>query len=190
MSALLARINCDSGLPVSEYLHRDETLFVEAEWSWRALQATAFRFATRELAEAAVPSHPWRTKDGQPGVIWVLPCVEPDTTRRREKEEDRIQTALSGSEPETVAPAEKRGVSPAALISADAPTRKRATRQNRAVARTRKIAREAQADAAVTAATTTPQRPSSRGAEKWKEVYHRRVSPSESYAMLEERHLD
>ncbi len=182
-TAMLARIRFTpvSVLPAGEYLHREETLFVELEWSWVADKSQAMIFPSLELAEQEGK----RQKQQDEKADWcafALVCGNSDAPAARERREaDRIATALS-----SVPTDEARGVSPSLMSTGDAKTRKRASRQNRSVARERKAKREAAADEAVEA-SCKPVDP--RGADKWKEVFQTRVSPAEAYANLERRHL-
>ena len=174
--ALVGRIRfTEAGLPLAEYLHREETLFVEPAWSWVEDTAQAMIFPTVESAE----EERQRQKEQYPSqwcsfAIVCGPSAESLAARDR-REQDRIATALSsvgaerpGNEPGFIAP---RGI----------------IAQKLSTTAHRKERREADADAAVT-------RPVN-GAARWKKIYRekvqpRHVSPAESYAALERRHLD
>lgn len=92
MSAMLGRIRQNErGLPVSEYLHRDETLFVDPEWSWVAERSAAHIFPDYEAARAFAESH------RRPGeYFFPLVCGNPEMQAARERrEQERVDTALS-----------------------------------------------------------------------------------------------
>ena len=95
-TALLGRIRfTGAGLPVAEYLHREETLFVEPEWSWVALKEQAMVFPSYESAVAAAREHRWKDESGE-HEPWAIVCGNPaGQAAREQREKDRIATALS-----------------------------------------------------------------------------------------------
>ena len=166
-AAMLGRIrfNTVSGLPVAEYLHREETLFVEPEWSWVPEKHLALIFPSYDLAVAVSPEHRWQDESGMSHLPFVIVCGNQETAAVRERREgDRIATALSSIEPPPVAESAAVPETPA----------------NKKLTRVRKPAADGHA----------PRQPHACGADKWRDVYRSRVSPAESYARLEERHLD
>lgn len=186
MPALLARLNCEGGLPVAEYLRREETLFVEPEWTWTCEQKAAHRFPTREAAEAAIADHAWVTKEGARGLTWVLTTEDGpsrETLARREQRLDQMLASVAETEPVKAAEAEPKGVAPDVRKTGSASDRKKTEKRNRRVAGARKLQREEAADAAVESSVNP------RGAGAWRQVYHARVSPEETFEHLEQRGL-
>ncbi len=179
-SAMIGRIAVNAaGLPVSEYLHRAETLFVEPEWSWVSNKDLAFIFPSTETAEAEKGI---RCDDSEPkAYVFVIICAQPDAAARERREEDRIAGALADAPKPVVSEApELRGVSVAEMTKADHHGRRRAARANCEVAGERKRQKEAAADKAVPTSEA-------RGADRWKQVFATRVkeahrSPDEVYA--------
>ena len=165
--AVLGRIRLNaSGLPVAEYLHRAETLFVEPEWSWVPGRDEAMIFPTVESADEERA----RLKERAAHAEWYAfavvcgPTPEAQAARDR-REQDRIATSLAGVEASRPAGDETGFIEPRGVAA-------------------RKVRREADADAAL------PD-----GKERWKRVYEtrvagRHVSPAESYENLVRRHLD
>lgn len=93
--AMLARSGMNSeGRIISEYLHREETIFVEPHWNWRAGQSAAFIFPSTESAEVVRGEHPWPDEPGT-YLTWLLIVAGPDREQQRRREEGRVATALS-----------------------------------------------------------------------------------------------
>ncbi len=204
--------------PEVQNLHREEALFAEDEWSWRpCAERGAHRFASLEQAEAACAEHSWTDATGHVVKPFAVIASGPDMDAVRRREEDRLATALQSERPtlnaqprkaagdaatrplrgptpkgepgnETGFNDEPKGVAPQHVAAGTHHERRRAAKKNRAVAAVRKVQREAAADASLPPART-------RTAADFAQVYRERcagrhVSPAESYAELERRHLD
>lgn len=83
--AIIARINCDGTLPVTEYLRRDTALFASCEWSWTLDRAEACVFADYLLADAATEGHRYQDAGGR----WHRPHAAVLGDPYREAERDR-----------------------------------------------------------------------------------------------------
>jgi hypothetical protein len=190
--------------PEVQNLHREEALFAEDERSWRpCAERGAHRFATLEQAEAARAEHSWTDATGHVVKPFAVIASGPDMDAVRRREEDRLATALQSERPtlnaqrptpkgepgnETGFNDEPKGVAPQHVAAGTHHERRRAAKKNRAVAAVRKVQRAAAADASLPPART-------RTAADFAQVYRERcagrhVSPAESYAELERRHLD
>lgn len=175
--------------PQVQNLHRAEALFVEDEWTWRASgERGAHRFPTVEAAEAARSEHSWTDASGHTVKPFAVVCGEPDINGLRQREADRIATALAGVEPRRNEtgfnePAEGENFSggpatkPQDIRPTDAGVRKAPGKHTRA------------------AAEKFPRAARTRTGADFARIYRERcgghhVSPAEAYENLERRHLD
>ena len=200
MSAILGRINPelihDRKNPrlQMEFLKRVEALFAPQEWEWTVDRDAAHcwqgeqgrELATHFLAQhhgepmfygayVAPPQAPGDTRLlGKRAVVSpVVSLHEVGLDRKKDVETAERAAGERRAEPERDA---TKGVAPGETASRDISGRIAAARQNKRVARARKL-------------KVTPPEPPRDGASSWQKIFTERVAPTEVFSDLEKRGL-